>query len=410
MTRLVILARGAGQAFFNLAGRSVLGGLPFPITIFTDRANAGCYADLEGDVRVEVVRWSDRVGIAAQIREMHALGLVSGIATVDEMMMDLAGELRSELGLPGLDAAMTARFRDKRLMKQVLGAAGIRVPHYVGCEDRAAVEALQAQVGRLVIKPFDGLGSRGVVFVDDAASLAGWFEATAAPGKFQAEEWIDGTLYHVNAIVVDGRVRLTASAPYLPGMANIDFGSGAPFVSVLLQHSPLRSRLERFSDAVIATLGLRNGVTHLECFVTDADEIVFCEIGARPGGGGIVWMMEAQTGVHYGQAVVLIEAGRADLIPFRADADLQGDVAGMMGFRWPQNGFVRAIPSAESFEEPWVLRYQPEYEAGDFVPACAHCTDYIGLLIFRSRDHADFAERRAALHQRFYRELEMEPV
>jgi len=43
-----------------------------------------------------------------------------------EPYMMLAARLRGELGLPGLTAEQTVPFRDKELMKQLLGAAGLR--------------------------------------------------------------------------------------------------------------------------------------------------------------------------------------------------------------------------------------------------------------------------------------------
>ena len=409
MGKLLVLARGEPATYQMLDGTSVFAGLPVPLIIFTDQKSAERYAPLrdEGAAEIEVVRWGMLADVAARVRARHAAEPLMGLACVDEMAMDMAGALRGELGLPGLDAALTARFRDKRLMKTMLGAAGVRVPEFATCDDRARVEALFARHGKLALKPFDGLGSKSVSFVDNAAALAAWYDACVAPAKFQAEEYVEGTLYHVNAVVIDGRSRLTVSAPYLPGMANIDFASGAPFVSRVLQPSALKDRLQEFSDRVIAALGLPHGVTHLECFVTAADEIVFCEIGARPGGGGIIWMMEAATGVNYARAAMLLEAGRGDLIRLPAN-DVSGPVAGLMGFRYPDNAFVRGIAGESAFADAEVLRYTSNYRPGDFVPACGHCTDYVGLLIFRSRNDDHFEQRRRELFDRFYSALHVE--
>ena len=48
-----------------------------------------------------------------------------------EATMYLAARLRERIGTPGLDVAHTVPFRDKQVMKEVLGAAGIRVPRSV---------------------------------------------------------------------------------------------------------------------------------------------------------------------------------------------------------------------------------------------------------------------------------------
>ncbi|MEK8104302.1 hypothetical protein NKG94_02535 [Micromonospora sp. M12] len=44
----------------------------------------------------------------------------------------------------------------------------------------------------------------------------------------------------------------------------------------------LTERIEEFNRRVVAALGLRDGVGHLEVFVGDDGAITFCEIAARP--------------------------------------------------------------------------------------------------------------------------------
>ncbi len=407
MSRLLLLARGDHRAFRHIDGRSILSDLPFDVHVFADRACAGQFPVGDDRVTLEIVRWSDAAAISARAAALHDETPFTGVATFDENLMLLAGRLRETLGVAGMDEALTERFRDKRLMKDLLGKAGMRVPHYAPCGDRDAVAAILARYGHIVVKPFDGLGSRGVCFIETAQEMDAWYDGCDSVSGYQAEEYIEGTLYHVNALVLDGRPVLTASAPYLPGMANIDFVSGAPFVSVTLEPSKLRDRLEAFSDAAIAVLGLRNGVTHLECFVTPQDDLVFCEIAARPGGGGIVLMIELQHDVHFGRALAMIEAGYGPSVQFQPHAACDG-VAGLVGFRWPTSGFVRQVPSPDRFNESWIHHFSAEVAPGDFVPACAHCTDYVGLMILMSKDSAQFDVRRRQVHDRFYQDFAVE--
>jgi biotin carboxylase len=404
---MLVLARET-KPHTDLAGRSIFADLPFDVVVLANKETARLYAGIGARVSVDVVRWSDEAGVFAAARRRHDTDGVFAIATNDEMVMDLAAELRADLGIPGLLPADARKFRNKVEMKRRLGAAGLRVPHFCLCKDDEQVRTLLARHGRLVVKPIAGQGSRQVDFIDTAAGWDDWRrENRHALHGFEAEEFIDGTLYHVNAVVADGRPLLTASAPYLPGMGNIDFASGSPFVSMLLREGALKDRLEQFSDAVIAELGMHHGVTHLECFVTKAGEIVFCEIAARPGGGGIVLMIEAQYGINYAQANLLLEAGRADLVR-RPHSSAQ--LAGLMGMRLPQAGFVARMPQAREFAEDWIHLFRPEAREGDFCCAAAHCTDYVALLIFSSAGEEEFHARRAGLLSRFYSGFELHPV
>lgn len=407
MTSLLVLARGDGRAFIDLQGQSVLKDFPTPVVVFSDKANAKYFRDLGEQVSVEVVRWSDRQEIARVARRWRDEQGVSAVATLDEKTIELAAELRAELGLQGMGPEQALRFRNKVVMKQMLARSGVRVPRFAQCSDRAAVEQLLTEHRRLVIKPESGQGSREVAFVSSKKELDQWYHRTLRHfSSFEAEEHIDGVLYHVNAVVRSGRPILTACAPYLPGMSNIDFAAGAPFVSVLLTEGELADRLEEFSSRALAALGLHEGVTHMECFVTPAGEIVFCETAVRPGGGGIVLMIEGQYGVNLSRAALLLEAGRGDLIDAgRADPG----VLGLIGFRQAFSGLVKSAPAPEAFSESWIRHVRVDCKPGAFVAPASHCTDFLGLLVFSSANRAEFDVRRAELDRRFHSSLVIEP-
>lgn len=406
--KMLILARGDGRAFFDLQGRSIVADLPVEVTVFVDKANVHHFEGVGDHVETEVVRWSDLKDVARRAQALHERTPLSAIATLDEKTVDFAAELRENLGVPGHHTQDAARYRDKLVMKEHVQAAGLRVPTFVRCDQPDAAQALLARHGKLVIKPVDGLGAKGVVFITSLQELNAWFAAEAAPEGYEAESYVEGVLYHVNAIVRDGRPVLTASAPYAPGMANIDFTSGTPFVTVMLTQGALKERLEAFSIRAIEALKLRNGVTHLECFVTPDEDIVFCEMAVRPGGGGIVWMIESQYGVNYGRATLLLECGRGDLI--KIPMPQRDDVAGLVGFRCSQTGIVKRAASVQSFSEPWIRSVQVDVAEGQFVPPSSHCTDYVGLVVFSSRDESEFHQRRNALYRRFFDALELQAL
>lgn len=409
MKHMLVLARGNAHGFFDLAGRSVLGDIPCRITIYTNDINAPVFAQSGEHVRVERVRWSDTAEIEQRVAALHAADPLHAIGVLDEKIMDFAAALRLRLGIPGLLPDQAARFRDKPTMKRLLGAAGVRVPEFVEAADRQAVLRLLWRHGRIVIKPNDGLGSREVSFIDGPAELEDWYAAHADAHGFEAEEFVGGVLYHVNAIVHRGVPMLTAAAPYLPGMANIDFASGSPFVSVMLDEDDLKCRLQALSDRVIEVLGLVDGVTHMECFVSADDEIVFCEIAARPGGGGIVGMIEAQYGVNFARASLLLEAGFGESV-MPAGRPALGALAGLIGFRLPCSGFLRRVPAVADFGDDWIRAVTIDHEPGSFIAAAAHCTDFVGSIVFVARDRGHFDERRVELTQRFNKALEVETV
>jgi biotin carboxylase len=407
MKKLLLLARGSTDLFVDIHGNSILKDFPVPVIVFAEKNRAKFFQEQGENIEVEVVRFYDEASIHERAQQIHEASGLLGVGVIEEHAINLAAEIREKLNLPGMHVKDADLFRDKMLMKKALAAKGVRVPENVCCSNREQVEKLLEKHRKIVIKPIDGLGSKGVAFIENSKELTDWYENNKVK-NFEAEEYIEGTLYHVNAVVQDGKAVLTASAPYLPGMGNIDFASGAPFVSAMLKNGELKARLENMSDDVVSILGMQYGVTHLECFLKPDGELVFCEVGARPGGGGIVLMMEAQYGVNYARASLLLEIDRGDLLSI--NSNVRSDVVGLMGFRQPESVFIKRIARPEKFDESCIHHVKIDKKESDFVAAAAHCTDYIGLLIFSAQDFNKFEEKREELYNRFYADLETQLV
>lgn len=406
MSRLLFLACGQSYAYTDLANRSILHGLPGRVTVLANAAIAGCF-DSAG-VERHTVRWHDAPSVEKKVAALHAEQPFTAVATIDERLMEAAARMRDLLGLPGMKPPEVPRFRDKLTMKRQLAAAGLRVPEFTSCDDRAAVEALLARHGCIVIKPVDGVGSSGVIFANSSEDVARWYTEQAQPGRFEAEEFIDGPLYQVDAVVQGGFPVHTAVASYLPGLGCIDFSTGAPLARVLLDDSLLRRQLVAFSDRVIHGLAMQDGVTHLECFVTPAGEVVFCEVAARPAGGGSLQMHEAHTGINFARTAVLLAVGRAEEA-CRTPVRPEGTV-GMVAFRAAAPSRVERIASVEEFDEPWIRYRRIDCAEGDLVSSAAHCSDYIAFFVFAGPDRKAFDERLATLRTRFESRLALAPL
>ena len=97
---------------------------------------------------------------------------IDRVESMWEATMYLAARLRERIGAPGLDVAGTIPFRDKESMKEVLRAAGIRVPRSVRASTIAEVQAGAEEVGYpLIIKPISGAGSMDTYRIDEPAEL-----------------------------------------------------------------------------------------------------------------------------------------------------------------------------------------------------------------------------------------------
>ena len=116
---------------------------------------------------------SDEDAVVRQVQEMtRGNERIERVICMWEPGVILAAKLREALGVPGMGVAQAELFRDKDLMKQAVGAAGIRVPKHVRATTNDQVRAGVEQVGYpAIVKPIAGAGSMDTFRVDDAQQL-----------------------------------------------------------------------------------------------------------------------------------------------------------------------------------------------------------------------------------------------
>jgi hypothetical protein len=224
--------------------------------------------------------------VARELTARH--GAFDGIVAISEFDLTSAARLRAELGTPGWLPDFVAGFRDKSTMKERVAAAGIRVPRFFVLDQEITAEDVVAKLGLpLIFKPRSGAASAGVVRAVTTRQLA---EAMARvdPEDFECEEYINGDIYHIDGIRRCGQYHFVTASVYLNSC--LDFALGAPVGSVLLDDGPRKDQVIAFTARCLDALALVDGAFHLELFVDEADDPVFCEVGLRPGGAEIPYL------------------------------------------------------------------------------------------------------------------------
>ena len=233
----------------------------------------------------------------------------------DERNLLLAADLRAEFGLPGLRREDVLPFRDKCVMKERLVDAGIRVPRFgrydpVAAADRTGYfEKITGEVGLpFILKPVDGNSADGVYQIDSLDDFA------AVPAEFgrpyEYEEFVDGKIFSVNIVSRDRRSVFAGVTEYLVNSSAVREGRVNADIN-LIDTDPRVPRMIAFTEAVLDALGWPDGASHLELFLTAADELVFLEVAARFKGLAGVAAMQRNYGVALVNLALEIEAGLA---------------------------------------------------------------------------------------------------
>lgn len=353
-------------------------------------ARPGATAPLasEHTLAIQVVPDTSIETVLPVARELSSRwGPFAGVVGLSEFDVLTAAQVREDLGVAGDRPSFVLRFRDKPLMKRLVAAAGLRAPMFSDVTPRSRATELVGAVGLpMIVKPRAGAASAGVRRVDTTTELERILEQ--AEPDLECEEFVDGVISHVDGLRRDGEFHFVTASSYVNTC--LDFANGLPLGSVLLGPGRARDEILKFAGSCLDALGLENGPFHLEVIRTPAGELVFLEVGLRPGGAEVPFLHRDLLGVDlYGEAfrVTLGLPPMVDPVP-----ELDGS-GGWVIFPEP-----RPLPS-RVVEATSLLALVPEVYA-ERVPLAGEVFDGTGVYhhvggSFRLRGTSEAVVRRA---------------
>jgi biotin carboxylase len=211
-----------------------------------------------------------------------------------EVAVLTAAKLRERFGVPGMSVDTVNGFRDKQLMKERVAAAGLRVPRAVRVRTVAETRAAAEQIGfPLIVKPIAGAGSADTYRVDDAAGLEAVLARMHHVKEASCEEFVDGDEFTFDTVCIAGKPAFANVAQYLPRplIARTNEWISPVIITVRDLRQPALADGLRLGAGVLDALGMGDGFTHMEWFRKADGEVVFGEIGCRPGGAHLVDQM-----------------------------------------------------------------------------------------------------------------------
>jgi len=211
-----------------------------------------------------------------------------------EVMVETAARLRQRWGLPGMTPDVVRGFRDKELMKERVRAAGLRVPRSARVTTEREVRAAAEEIGfPLILKPIAGAGSADTHLVRTQAELEAAVAAMRGIPEASCEEYVEGEEFTFDTVCIDGRPAFENVAAYLPKpleARTLEWVSPV-VITVRDMHQPRLAPGVKLGRQVLSALGMGDGFTHMEWFRKPDGEVVFGEIGCRPGGAHLVDQM-----------------------------------------------------------------------------------------------------------------------
>lgn len=319
-----------------------LAGWPGPLLAVTPAAVPVSEADYAHVARCATWTEADVLKQALMLDRVYGVGAVVSLGEVDVLP---AARVRAALNLPGQQPDSAVAYRDKLVMRTAAAAGGVRVPAFAaaGSSDDVARFA-RAHPGPVIVKPRRGGGSVGVTRVEglvEAASL----ELSGHPDGYVVEEFVDGPLFHVDAVQVAGQVVVAVACAYTDGGCLAHWQDAANGSWTLAPGNPVRARLEAATARLLAALpGPADLAVHAEFFLASGGEPVLCEVASRCGGIPIPSMLVRYLGADLRQLWARVQCGLpVDWQTVQRRARSQHLVANI-GLPW-RDGRVTSVPA-----------------------------------------------------------------
>lgn len=287
----------------------------------------------------------------------------------------------------------TARLAtDKVAMKNRLAQAGIPIPWYQEIHKKEEIKAHFAQYGKLVIKPVDSRGARGVRMVEKNSNLEEAFsdaKANSPTGRVMIEEFLDGQQVSSEGLMIDGEY-------FIPGISDRNYEylqRYAPYIiengGDLPSHLPTSAieELRRISGAAALALGLTHGPMKGDLVWHDGKPYVI-EIAARHSGGYLATHeLPWNTGIDLlAQSYALAVGDR----PEKGVLEPTQNVAVCQRYLFPEPGRVVMVEGAgEALALPGVEYVEVRVKPGDIVKPINHHALRAGLIMTKGNTRGE---------------------
>ena len=345
--------------------------------------------------------------LAARFEVTHVLGFHEGD-------VDRAALLRQKLGLVGQRPDDVLPFRDKVLMKALLGTAGVEVAPHTVPHDAEEFRAFAGAHGLpLVLKERSGFNAVNLVVIRTEEELERQLAADFGPDRTPREDllleaYVPGRMCHVDGLVVDGRTVAAWPSQYQYDLSSYQEDPGARIDLTLAPDDPLTDRLLALTGTALGALrGSQDYAFHAEVFHTPDDRLVFCEVAARPGGARIREVFQAVFGFNLAEYTARAHLGLPlPVLDGLAEGERLGpkQMAGQM-LMMKRPGEVRRVPQPP--DEPWTEYCGIFVRPGQVMRGATGSSDFLASAVLSAPTRELCEQRLRALGARFEAEFEI---
>ncbi|MFP8644568.1 acetyl-CoA carboxylase biotin carboxylase subunit family protein [Priestia aryabhattai] len=314
------------------------------------------------------------------------------VINLSEPFMELAADIREKYKISGMDKQTAKIFRDKIEMKKAVAKTDVIVPKYTNITCKEDIYNFHNDVGKSILKPISGMGAYNTFIIEEFNDISRIIAEIDDLKKYEMEQFIAGEMFHCDSIIVNGNVELCSISRY--SHPPINYSKVDYLSSVMIDDKEIRDKIETVNKKVINALNYKNGVTHLEVFLSE-DEIIFCEIAARAGGSGIIPSIKNVYEINLFEADIKRQLNCAvDIL------DSKNIYAGWLVI-FSQEGIVSDISSIEDFNFDWIYYKEIKAKRGDILRNANKSTASVAEFTVWGDSEADVLRKINMLREEF---------
>ena len=232
---------------------------------------------------------------------------IDRVVGLDEFDVITAALTREHLQIDGMVSSYLRRFRDKLTMRKLAAYKGVPCPQFTGVFNADAVSRFLSEVpAPWVVKPRHEVSAFGIrkcsspsEVWDVLNELDGRNNWRDHPSNFVLERFVEGSVFHVDSVVKDGKVMACGVSQYGTAPFKVTHQGGVFTSYTLPYRSKERKELEALNRGLLMAFEYERGVTHAE-FLQSAEtgEFYLLEVAARVGGAYIANVLEHASGFN----------------------------------------------------------------------------------------------------------------
>ena len=232
---------------------------------------------------------------------------VDRVVGLDEFDVITAALTREHLQLGGMTSSYLRRFRDKLTMRNLAADSAIACPEFIGAFNRERIaEFLETVPAPWIVKPRHEVSAFGIRKCETTDEV--WKVLTDLdirhnwrdhPSQFLIERFIEGRVFHIDSVTVDGKVAAAGVSQYGTTPFKVSHYGGVFTSSIVPYRSKERKELERLNQELLSAFEYERGVSHAEFLQGDADgQFYLLEVACRVGGAYIANVLEHACGFN----------------------------------------------------------------------------------------------------------------